>query len=189
MSRPGHEMLLLDSAPTPRQLRRLSMTGASSARRRNKLRRLERTPDSFLFVDQLDVSDVPPEPGLIPSGRHVIGARLTKLADADTVTWEAHYYDTYRIQRELGKWAVASTHYEFAWQPERTLVSERSVKVRGESHAFYHDELPLDDMVDRFWVADEAASFWDAQAQFEAVTADDCEDLIATLARYYEKFQ
>lgn len=189
MNRPAHEALVLCDAPTAQQLRRLTMTGAASAKRRRKLRQLKRMPDSFLFVDQLDISDATDTVAGTGNVRHVVGARVSKLTDVDTATWEAHYYDTYRVERELGKWAVQSTHYEFAWQPDRTLVAERSVKVYGESHQYYHNNPGIDDMVDRFWLADDAASMWDARMQFEAVTADDCEDLITTLADYYEKLQ
>lgn len=189
MNRPGSEMLALRDAPTPQQLRRLTLTGASSAMRRNKLRRLERMDDSYLFVDHVDVPVALNEMRGTGNVRHVIGARLGKLATADVATWEAKYYDTYRVERDTGKWLVASTSYDFVWQPERTLVAERNVKVRGETHAYYHEELGVDDMVERFYIHDDDAAFLNAQVEFEAVTASDCEDLISMLSRYYAGLQ
>ena len=104
MNRLAYETLALRDAPTAQQLRRLTMTGASSAKRRNKLRQLKYMPDSFLFVDQLDVSDESHGTAGTGNLRHVVGARLSKSTEADATTWEAHYYDTYRMERELGKW-------------------------------------------------------------------------------------
>ncbi len=163
--------------------------GASSAMRRNKLRRLERMDDSYLFVDHMDIPVTPSEVRGTGNVRHVIGARIGKLATSDVVTWEAKYYDTYRVERDAGKWLVASTSYDFVWQPERTLVAERSVKVRGEKHAYYHDQVGVDDMVDRFYIHDDDAALLHAQMEFEAVTANDCNDLIAMLSHYYAGLQ
>ena len=183
------ETVLAHDAPTPQQLRHLTMTGASSAMRRNKLRRLERMKDSYLFIDHLDVPIPSHEVSGTGNARHVVGARLSKLAIDDTIAWGAKYYDTYRVEREPGRWTSQTTLYEFTWQPERTLMAQRTVKVRGEAHAYYPSDQDIDDMIDRFYVHDDEADFWHVQTEFETVTADDCDDFTKMLTDYYARLR
>lgn len=184
MIRPEIESIDRNDTPSPMQLRRLAMVGATTAMRRQTLRRMARKKDAYFFIDEVDSLN---DTELLEAGRirHRMAARLGKRAIDAGQQWSFKCYDTYWVEQGPDKWMAERTLYRFEWQPERTVLADRAVKIIGDVDAAARADLDLGDTIDGFSMSDDAASILHAQMEFEAVTASDCEHLISAMSRYY----
>lgn len=184
MKSPEIETINRDNIPSPHQLRRLAMVGASTAMRRQTLRRMARKKDAYFFIDEVDYLN---DTEVLEAGRirHRMAARLGKKAVETGDQWSFKCYDTYWVEQSADQWMAERTLYRFEWQSDQTITADRAVKVIGDEQAEARAGYDMGDMIDHFSVDEDAASILHAQMEFEAVTAQDCEHLIGAMSRYY----
>lgn len=182
----NHEVLVPENAPAPEQLFRLAAIGVKTAANRQRLRSMQRTPKAHFFIDEvyfLNESNANEDPSEI---RHRMAGRIGRKAINSVALreWSLKFFDTFWVQQPNGHWSAGRTRYRFEWDRARTTLSERSITIlesTGATHSSTIAEL-LESGLQL-----EETELWNVRSDIAAVTAEDCDQLIADASEYYKR--
>lgn len=176
--------------PTPRQLRRLTMVGASSTRDRELLRTHSSRPNYYYALDRPAIDDEYAESIDTPHVRHTMGMRILRQEVASGEPgWHLEYVSSHRLRNDARRESLtAVSKYIFEWTSERTLSAKRLGQFAVNGVRLVPD-LSVEDILDRqlLHVPDDACAILGGEESFSHITADDCELLTRDIADYYDR--
>jgi hypothetical protein len=179
------ERLIHENAPMPDQLQALASVGMRSAVSRGRLKTANlksRTRPLHYFIDEYNAYVDSPTDAAFLQVRHRMTASVgAKQGDGEERRRTLALFDVYFIEPETGGETAVRSVYKFEWTRRRTLLAQRTLSVLSEHSS---NGIALDDYLDRFSIADDAASMLGVSEEMRTVTAEDCDDLTETMAEY-----
>jgi len=109
-----------------------------------------------------------------------IGRRM--LGDIPMKEWSLKWYDTRSYQQLDGEWINERMYYGFEWARSTVTRAERKLIVPSQTQ-----QVDLYDYLDRVPIRDDTPYFLGSELEMSQVTAEDCDELIADVADYYEQ--
>lgn len=184
----NHEKLLLSNAPEPRQIDALARVGVGFAAKREQLKSLSSSKRAHYHVDELDLCDTS-ESGDILQVRHRLAGRVGVRKDYENSSrpiWSYKLFDTRWIYNGE-QWVASRALYKFEHNRVDTLMAERAIRVIGLNPVYGHDADGLTvDHLEHLLIQDDEAAFMGLRQDFEAVSSDDCNELMRSLQSYVQ---
>jgi len=179
------ERRVSETPPTPEQLHKLAAIGVNSAVAREKLR-MHPTQHNARFVsDELDFdTDTADDGDSLPSrARHRLTMRFgARLSDEGERIRSLKYASTYAVEFAPEYWVAERATHRFEWTRQKVLLAERAIIMTGLGEPA-RDTVA--DALEVFELKDDTVELLHASDQFQEITADDCDELIADMAEYF----
>ena len=179
------ERRISDTPPTPEQLHKLAAIGVSSAVAREKLRMHPSQLNARFVSDELDLdTDTACDNEDLPSrARHRLTMRFgARLSEEGERIRSLKYASTYSVEFAPEFWVAERATHRFEWTRQKVLLAERAIIITGLGEPQVET---LADVFDNFKLRDDSVDILHASDQFQEITADDCEELIADMDEYF----
>lgn len=187
------ERYLHADAPTPALLRRVASVCVASAASREMLKSPPKFVGSHYFmaaVSALEATStssghLPDEPIEVwdrLAGR--VGRLREKEEGIKLRQWSLKVYDVHSLKHRHTTWLNAQTLYRFEWDEQRTLLAERRLRLVTTQGEQVDD---IGDTIEKFYVPEDMAAIWHAEAEVARVTVPECEDIIERMTTYFAR--
>lgn len=168
--------------PEPEQLFRLAGVVAETAKSQAHLKpgRMYRNA-RFMHLEPVEVSYVGELDQQLQGFEHKLRGHIRRIAptkEDPRKRWSFRLGETlWTTHTHASETQGVSAMYSFEWTERSTVMALRRVR-----HLPTTDPLQLDDMIDRFYVRDDAADMLAAEMSVQSVSTADC-DLLETKLR------